>query len=167
MASVGASSAEAGGQCSSTEASSTSFVYQHPSTNYSVELTVTKGGVLRCPGCGDPKKQLVRHLKSDKSCKKRCEEIDLVSFDQQLKAFRNRERVKASRHQSRSDDLEGFLLKQRSQKQTSSERQKVRKVIEATHNCYKQTDDIKTQTNSFTRAFMTHLSHMKGKQRHN
>ena len=97
----------------SAESSSPTFKYQHPSTGYSVELSVTDAGAVECPGCGDPKKQLVRHLKSDQSCKKRCEKIDLESFDIQLKAFRNRERVKASRQKSRGEDLEGFFEKQK------------------------------------------------------
>ena len=104
-----ASEDAAGEPSTSAEQSSSTFKYQHPSTNYSVELTVMDGGALECPGCGDPKKQLVRHLKSDESCKKRCEEIDLASFDTQLKAFRNRERVKASRQQS-NQDQEAFKL---------------------------------------------------------
>ena len=45
--------------------SSTKFLYLHPSTNYSVELAVMDCGAVKCPGCGDPKKQLVRHLKRD------------------------------------------------------------------------------------------------------
>ena len=108
----------------SAEARSLTFKYQHPSTNYSVELSVADAGAAECPGCGDPKKQLVRHLKSDPSCKKRCEKIDLESFDKQLKAFRNRERVKASRQQSRGEDLEGFLEKQRGQQQARKGRRK-------------------------------------------
>ena len=54
-------SPEAGESSSSAEASSTAFKYRHPSTNFSVELTVTDGGAVECPGCRDPKKQLVRH----------------------------------------------------------------------------------------------------------
>lgn len=108
----------------SDEPSSSSFKYQHHSTSYSVELSVTDAGAVECPGCGDPKKQLVRHLKSDQACKKRCEEIDLGSFDKQLKDFRNRKRVKASRQQSRDEDLEGFLEKQRVQQQARKGRRK-------------------------------------------
>ena len=44
---------------SATKASSSNFQYQHPSINYSVELTVMDDGAVQCPGCGDPKKQLV------------------------------------------------------------------------------------------------------------
>ena len=105
-------------------ASSTKFQYQHPSTSYSVELTVTDVGAVKCPGCGDPKKQLVRHLKSDQSCKKRCEEIELESFDKQLKAFRNRKRVKASKQLSRDEDLEGFLEKRRREEKARKEKRK-------------------------------------------
>ena len=94
----------AGESSSSAGSSNTSFKYQHPSTRYSVELTVTDGGAVQCPGCGDPKKQLVRHLKGDQACRKRCDQIELDSFDTQLRVFRNRERVKASRQQSRDKD---------------------------------------------------------------
>ena len=53
---------------------------------------------------GDPKKQLVRHLKGDQACRKRCDQIELDSFDTQLRVFRNRGKVKASRKQSRDKD---------------------------------------------------------------
>ena len=54
-------------------------------------------GMPNCQGCGHPKKQLVQHLKSEKSCKTKCEEIDIESFDKQLKAFRN-QRLGESEH---------------------------------------------------------------------
>ena len=114
----------AGEPSTSAEARSLTFKYQHPRTNFSVELSVTDTGAVECPGCRDPKKQLVRHLKSDPSCKERCDKIDLESFDKELKAFRNREMVKASMQQSRSEDLEGFLEKQRGKQQARKGRRK-------------------------------------------
>ena len=39
------------------EGSSSSFQYQDPNTDYSVELRVVEGAV-ECPGCGEARKQL-------------------------------------------------------------------------------------------------------------
>ena len=104
-----------------------SFHYQHQSNDYTVELREVEGAV-DCPGCGILKKQLVRHLKSDKDCQKKCVEIDLESFDEQLKAFRHLNSVNSNKSKKRAvnearflerrgkeEDEEGFLGKHRDQ----------------------------------------------------
>ena len=111
------------GEASSNSNSISSFQYQHPSNDYTVELRVVEGAV-ECPGCGEPKKQLVRHLKSDKSCQKKCVEIDLASFDKQLKAFRNLKSVKSTQSKQRAENEARFLEKQRVQQQASKQRRK-------------------------------------------
>ena len=51
---------------------------------------MTSTGAVQCPGCGEEKKQLVRHMKTDKKCSIKFEgRIDFESFDKQLKRFRN------------------------------------------------------------------------------
>ena len=111
------------GEASSSNSSS-SFQYRHPSNNYTVELRVVEGAV-ECPVCREPRKQLVRHLKSDKSCKGKCLEIDLESFDKQLKAFRHLQSVKSNQSKQRTENEARFLEKQRVQQQASKQRRKV------------------------------------------
>ena len=106
------------------EGGNSTFQYQHPNTDYTVELRVVEGAV-ECPGCGEARKQLVRHLKSDKSCQKKCVEIDLMSFDKQLKAFRHLNSVKSNQSKQRGENEARFLEKHRDQEKARKERRKV------------------------------------------
>ena len=111
------------GSGEASSSSSPSFTYQHPSTDYTVELRVVEGAV-ECPGCGEPRKQLVRHLKSDKICKKKCVEIDLELFDKQLKAFRHLTSVKSNQSKQRAENEARFLENHRDQEKARKERRK-------------------------------------------
>ena len=119
----GSPTAVPSGSGEASSSSSPSFTYQHPSTDYTVELRVVEGAV-ECPGCGEPRKQLVRHLKSDKICKKKCVEIDLESFDKQLKAFRHLTSVKSNQSKQRAENEARFLEKHRDQEKARKERRK-------------------------------------------
>ena len=111
------------GSGETSSSSSPSFQYRHPNTDYTAELKLVEGAV-ECPGCGDPRKQLVRHLKSDENCRKKCVEIDLESFDKQLKAFRNLNSVRSNQSKQRAENEARFLEKQRVQQQVSKQRRK-------------------------------------------
>ena len=113
----------AGMPSGSGEAATSSFQYQHPSNDYMVDLRVFEGAV-ECPGCGEPRKQLVRHLKSDENCQKKCVQIDLESFDRQLKAFRQQKSVKSYKSKKKGEDREGFIEKQRDKEQARKGRRK-------------------------------------------
>ena len=89
------------------------FKYEHPNTSYTVDLIATSTGE-QCPGCGEEKKQLVRHMKTDKKCSIKFEgKIDFQSFDQQLKLFRKRRADKRSKAKRKAENEEEFREKHR------------------------------------------------------
>ena len=77
------------------------FKYDHPLTP--LVLLVSKTLEVQCPGCGDMKRMLVRHLKTDQTCAGRCSSIDMESFDHQLKRFRHRRQMKESKQRKREE----------------------------------------------------------------
>ena len=90
------------------------FKYEHPHTSYTVDLVVTSTGKVQCPGCGQEKVQLKKHMMTDKTCSPKFEgKIDFESFDDQLKSFRLRKRVQRSKAKSRAENEEEFLEKKR------------------------------------------------------
>ena len=89
------------------------FKYEHPNTSYAVEVIVTGAGP-QCPGCGETKVQLVRHMKTDKKCSEGFKEkVDFVSFDAQLKLFRNKLAVRKTKAKRKQENEEEFLEKKR------------------------------------------------------
>ena len=112
------------------------FRYESSDPNYAIDLAVSETGAVECPGCGEQRKQLVPHLKKDKSCMRKCEEINLVSFDKQLKAFRQRKSVKTFKSKQKEEDKEGFLENQRKQQQkTKQKRRLIPFISHSTHHC--------------------------------
>ena len=79
------------------------FHYQHPTTEYTVDLRVD-GKAVQCPGCQRFQSQIVGHLKKDNACKAECEEIEINSFEKQLKAFKIRMRKHESRARMSSEE---------------------------------------------------------------
>ena len=74
-----------------------------------MEVIVTGAGP-QCPGCGETKVQLVRHMKTDQKCSEVFKEkVEFESFDAQLKRFRNR----FSKQQKKDKNEEEFLEKKR------------------------------------------------------
>ena len=69
------------------------FKYDHPNTSFSLQVVVTGAGP-QCPGCGETKVQLVKHMKTDKRCSEGFGKVDFASFDAQLKRFRSNIAVK-------------------------------------------------------------------------
>ena len=92
------------------------FKYEHPNTSYTVDLVVTSTGAVQCPGCGEEKKQLVRHMKTDKKCSIKFEgRMDFESFDKQLKSFRHRKAEQKRKAQRKAENEEEFMEKDRQQ----------------------------------------------------
>ena len=77
------------------------FHYDHPLTP--LVLLVSKTLEVQCPGCGDMKRMLVRHIKTDQACRDRCSTIDMDNFDRQLKRFRHRRQMKESKLRKREE----------------------------------------------------------------
>ena len=112
------------------------FRYESSDPNYAIDLAVSETGAVECPGCGEQRKQLVPHLRKDKSCMRKCEEINLESFDKQLKAFRQRKSVKTFKSKQKEEDKEGFLENQRKQQQkTKQKRRLIPFISHSTHHC--------------------------------
>ena len=78
------------------------FHYDHPLTP--LVLLVSKTLEVQCPGCGDMKRMLVRHIKTDQACRDRCSSIDMENFDRQLKRFRHRRQMKESKQRKREEN---------------------------------------------------------------
>ena len=95
------------------ETSGAVFKYEHPNNSYTLEMNMTDDLEVKCPGCGQMKKQLIRHIKSDKSCQKKCSRIDLASLDKQLRLYRQRRRQAKINKDQRTEDEEGFKEKNR------------------------------------------------------
>ena len=76
------------------EPDSTVFKYEHPHNSFTLELKVLDSLEVQCPGCGQMMKQLVRHLKTDKKCKASSEQLEMISFEKQLKSYRHRKSAK-------------------------------------------------------------------------
>jgi len=77
------------------------FHYDHPLTP--LVLLVSKTLEVQCPGCGDMKRMLVRHIKTDQACRDRCSSIDMDNFDRQLKRFRHRRQMKESKQRKKEE----------------------------------------------------------------
>jgi len=90
-----------GGDLSQSDHNLETFKYDHPLTP--LVLLVSKTLEVQCPGCGDMKRMLVRHIKTDQACSARCSSIDLESFDRQLKRFRHRRQMKESKQRKREE----------------------------------------------------------------
>ena len=75
------------------------FNYEHPITP--LALLVSKTLEVQCPGCGEMKRMLVRHLKSDQKCAAHCSYLELESFDKQLKRFRHKRQCAESKQRKR------------------------------------------------------------------
>ena len=114
-------------------ATDTFFHYQHPTTEYAVDLRVD-GKAVQCPGCNQFQKQIVGHLKKDNACKAKCETIEINSFEKQLKAFKHKmsqERLRA-RMSSEERKKEGRESMHNSRaRRSSEERKKLEKEAKA------------------------------------
>ena len=67
-------------------------------------MMINKNMEVQCPGCGSFKKQLTRHIKTNKECLKRFSKIDLTAFEKQLKTYKNTSRKKTNREKQRKEN---------------------------------------------------------------
>jgi len=100
--------------------STETFKYDHPLTP--LVLLVSKTLEVQCPGCGDMKRMLVRHIKTDQACAARCSSIDMNSFDRQLKRFRHRRQMKESKQRKREESEAVFSHRTEYKKRRVEER---------------------------------------------
>ena len=96
------------------------FTYRSPGCdNKSVKVEPSKG--VECPACHQPKKQLIRHIKTEQKCREKLSHIDLESFQKQLKAFRQKITDKAYKAKKWDEDEEKVKEQQRTWKKNSRE----------------------------------------------
>ena len=115
------------------------FNFDHPLTP--LVLLVSKTLEVQCPGCGDMKRMLVRHMKTDEACRARCSSIELDLFDQQLKRFRHRRQMKESKQRKKEESEAVFCHRAEYKKRRREER-----MLESPdmHNSYWVQDTAKT-----------------------
>ena len=112
----------------------TFFHYQHPTTEYTVDLRVD-GRAVQCPGCNHFQSQIVGHLKKHDACRAKCEEIEINSFEKQLKAFKNRRRKHESRaRMSPEENKNKSAESMRNSRAKMSPEEKKKKSIESVRN---------------------------------
>jgi len=108
------------GDLSQADHSQETFKYDHPLAP--LVLLVSKTLEVQCPGCGDMKRMLVRHIKTDQACAARCSSIDMESFDRQLKRFRHRRQMRESKQRKREESEAVFSHRTEYKKRRVEER---------------------------------------------
>ena len=100
------------------EDTGTIFKYEHPNGTCTVELKVYETGEVQCPSCNQMKKQLIGHLKKDHICKENVTHIELTSFQDQLKKYKDIKHHQIYRIKERAKDPEAFKEKDRKNTET-------------------------------------------------